>query len=197
MFFAAGWFSLPAGYTQPPVMRSFSVQAGRPILIPLVNQGVFQFPAADVTFILNSFTGNDLIGTINHVAIANLSKYIENTGIFSAGPIVPNTIGFGFRTPGFPGVPPDCSPSDLCPSGSVGDWLMLDLSPGVYVIDTGGTASVSYPVDPTYGLDGGGNTFSFSTDYTITVTTPEPASTLVLLPGLLGLCAIRRALRRQ
>ena len=189
VFFVAGYFSLPAGYTQPPVMRSFSVAAGRPILIPLVNLGVFQFSQADETAIISSFNASNLTAIIDNVPVPNLSQYVETTGFFSAGPIRPNTIGSTIlATPGFPGVPPDCLPTDLCPGLSTGYWLMLDLSPGVHVIDTGGTASVTFPPD----LGGGGLTFTVGTDYTISVVAPEPASALLLLPGLLGIAAIRR-----
>jgi hypothetical protein len=76
---------------------------------------------------------------------------------------------------------------------------MLDLSPGPHVIETGGNASFTVPSD----LGGGTASFTTKMKDTITVagppdartalvTTPEPASALVMVTGLLGVAAIIR-----
>jgi hypothetical protein len=72
---------------------------------------------------------------------------------------------------------------------------MLSLSPGVHQIDLSGTASFLVPPD----LTGDGVAevdFSALNDYTITAVAPEPASALLLLPGLLGLFAYSRGFAR-
>jgi MYXO-CTERM domain-containing protein len=186
VFYAAGYFFL-----EPPVSRAFSIAAGQPILIPLINQGAFQLPQADESAVISSFQASSLTAILDGTPVANPSQYSQTTNFFSAGPIMPNTLGANpavFATPRFPGVPPNCPPTDLCPALSTGYWLMLSLSPGTHVIDTGGTASVTIPPD----LGGSGYTFSVATDYTITAVAPEPASGLLMLPGLLGLFALRR-----
>ena len=194
VFYAAGYFSLPAGYSQPPVLRSFSVPAGQPILVGLVNLSAFQLSEADETSIISSFRGTNLMATVDGAPVANLSQYFQPTDFFSAGPIEPHTIGASmFATPGFPGVPPDCAPTDLCPGLSTGYWLMLNLSPGVHTIDTGGTGTFTLPPD----LGGGDFSITVGTDYTITATAPEPASALLIIPGLLGVCAARRLLPKR
>ena len=70
---------------------------------------------------------------------------------------------------------------------------MFSLSPGVHTIDTGGTASFTIPDD----LGGGVATFTVATDYTITAVAPEPASALLIMPGLVGVCALRRRHARR
>jgi hypothetical protein len=187
VFYVGGSFTLP-----PPISRSFSVTAGQPILIPLVNLGAFQFSEADETAIMSSFQASSLTATLDGTPVSNPFQYKQTTAnFFSAGPIIPNTIGADiFATPGFPGVPPNCPPTDLCPGLSTGYWLMLSLSPGTHVINTAGTASFTLPPD----LGGGVGAVIAATDYTITAVAPEPASSLLVLTGLLGLVALRRKL---
>jgi hypothetical protein len=213
VFYLPGYFSLPAGYTEPPVQRSLTVRAGEPILVSLVNLGAFQFSKADEAVIMDSLVGNNLTATIDGKPVPDLLQYREETDFFSAGRIKPNSIGSTiFATPGFPGIPPDCSPSDLCPGLAAGYWLMLNLSPGVHQIDTGGSATFDLPAD----FGGGTGSISAATDYTITVPgpvaqaialanlqqtsgiapIPEAGSALLALPWVLGAFALMRRPRR-
>jgi hypothetical protein len=89
---------------------------------------------------------------------------------------------------------------------------MLNLSPGVHQIDTGGSATFQLPSD----FGGGSGSISAATDYTITVAgpaaqaltlanlqqssgiapIPEAGSALLALPWVLGAFALARRPRR-
>jgi hypothetical protein len=189
VLYLAGYLSPPA---QTPVVHQLSVTAGQPLLAGVINVGAFQYSPADEQFIINSFRASSLTATIDGTPIANPFQYSQTTGFFSAGPIVPNTIGeTSLATSGFPGIPPNCQLTDLCPGLSTGYWLVLSLSPGMHEIDLSGTASFLVPPDLNGGTVGT-VTFPALNDYIITAVAPEPASALLLLSGLLGPFALTR-----
>ena len=114
-----------------------------------------------------------LFATIDGTPVANPASYLEVTGIFSAGPIEPdsylNTV-FGIS----PGV-------EAFPINSGGYWLMISgLTPGPHELHFGGAArawSVDTPVGP-QGLP------AFSTETTDFINVPEPGSALLLVTAL-------------
>jgi hypothetical protein len=184
VFYLAGYFSGTG-----PVVHQLSVTAGQPLLVGLINAGPFQFSPVDEQFIINSFQASSLTATVDGTQVSNPFQYLQTTDFFSAGPIMPGTIGDSiFATPGFSGIPPNCQPTDLCPGLSTGYWLMLSLSPGVHEIDLSAQASFLVPPDLNGGTVGEVN-FPALNDYIITAVAPEPASALLLLPGMIGLFA--------
>jgi hypothetical protein len=86
VFYLPGYFSLPAGYTEPPVQRSLTVRAGEPILVGLVNLGAFQFSQADEAVIMDSLIGNGLTATIDGTPVPDLLRYREETDFFRRDP---------------------------------------------------------------------------------------------------------------
>jgi hypothetical protein len=138
VFFLAGYFSLPVGYSAPPVLRSFSAPAGKPILVALIN--------IDTAAYISSFAASSLTATLDGVPVLDPFQYRETSSLFSAGPLEPDTLGQTiFSTPGFPGVPPGCLPTDLCPAQITGYWASLSPAFGVYARWT------SYPLSSVAG----------------------------------------------
>jgi hypothetical protein len=178
--------------------RSFSVAAGRLLLFPLLNYDALQYPVALENQLISNFNTaipTSLFATIDGVPVPSLASHLETSGVFSMGHAIPGTYGFDFLTPGFPGDPacPGFTPDLLCPSISTGYYLMLELSPGKHVISVGASMTWDIPVDPTYFPTGG--QFSIDTAVTSNIDAiPEPASALLLVPGLLGVCTLRRRL---
>ncbi len=189
VFFVAGNFG---GTTT----RSFSVPAGSLLLVPVLNFSIIQYPVPLENQVIASFnnaTPTNLTATIDGAPVPNLTSHLETSGVFSMGHAVPGTYGVDFETPGFPGDPacPGFTPDLLCPSIATGYYLMLELSPGQHVISVGGSMTWDLPVDPIYFPTGG--QLSIDTAVTSNIDAiPEPACALLILPGLLGIAAIRR-----
>lgn len=179
--------------------RTFTVPAGRPILLPLINLFDVETipPDPPATTLADRIKATDLVvlawlaavdtgslfASIDGGAVANPSSYLEVSGHFDMGPTLSDSYLESFGIPA--GV-------DAFPTKSGGYWLMIDgLAPGIHELHFGG-ASGSWSVDTgtPIGVEGGG---PFSTDTTdvIDVVLPEPASALLILPvlvGFLGLC---------
>lgn len=182
--------------------RSFTVPAGRPILLPLIN--VFDTEpdtsftlaereaAADAivgTWVSSGVDTSSLSASIDGTAVANPPSYSEVTGFQDWGPVQASSyanVAFGLPV----GL-------DLSPSKSAGYWLMVTgLSPGVHQLDFGGSSN-AFEIPPNC-CDSG--TFPDSTTETIdtiTVTTPEPASVWSMLLGVLGLSVFRPVRRTR
>jgi hypothetical protein len=197
--------------------RSFQVPGGKPILFPLINffdvEPVPPDPpeatlgdrkkAADlvVNAWVNVVDPASLFALIDGNAVANPTKYFEETGYFTMGPVQPGSLLEAF------GVP---AGTDAFPTKSAGYWLMVNgLAPGPHELRFGG-ASGAWSVDTgtPIGIESGG---AFSTDTIDNITRvqqrilalqdppdapaidlPEPGSLLLILSALLGLVAIHR-----
>jgi hypothetical protein len=191
VFYVAGSFS-------PPVVRHFSVTYGTPILFAVLDVGSVQYPVSDLQVLSTAFFNAPQLTLFASIDGVPLSPYGLASNIFSMGPAIPNTLGEFFLTPGFTGDPA-CSnftPDLLCPSQENGYWFMAQLSPGLHVIHMGGSINYTLPNDNLgYGLDGANIAFSQDTTDYISVV-PEPASALLILPGVIGLAVLRQKYTR-
>jgi hypothetical protein len=197
VYFIAGTTGLSS-----PVTRSFQAPAGKPVLIPLINffdtePAEIDPPtatlddrknAADIVVAgwLNAVNPASLFASIDGSPAANLAQYLEVTGLFSMGPTQAGSLIASF------GVPVG---AELYPTKAAGYWLMIDgLAPGSHTLHFGGSSDAFTP-------DANCCTTSeipaFSTDVTDNIFIPEPASALLILPGLIGLSALRLARRER
>jgi hypothetical protein len=185
-----------AGTSGGTANRTFTVPAGRPLLIPVLNQAFIQYPVPIENQLAGYFYGGTLSlnATIDGIPVSNLSSYAETSPVVDYGDALPGSYGQASLTPGFTGDPacPSFDPNDLCPSMSVGYWLMVNLPAGEHVISTSGSEDYTVPPGAPYGLSG---TYAWSTGTTITVDViPEPASALLLLPAFFGISWFRKRL---
>jgi hypothetical protein len=167
--------------------RTFSVPAGRPVLFPMINFADIEPSPPDppdladriasANLVVQSFVDavdtESLFATIDGTPVANPASYLEVTGIFSAGPVEPDSLLEAIGIPA--GV-------EAFPMKSGGYWLMINgLTPGPHELQFGGAArewSVSTPVG-----DQGQPGFSTNTTDFINVV-PEPGSALLLVTTL-------------
>ena len=193
VFYVAGFGTAP---------RSFSVPEGTPLLFPMSNLAAVQYPVSLENQIVSAFYAGtvSLTATIDGTPITNLASHAETSGVFSMGHAIPGSFGETFETPGFPGDDPaDCgtfTPDLLCPAISMGYWLMVNLPAGEHTITTGGSITFDLPDDPTYFPGGGTVSFSSLTTDIIDVVVPEPASALLLVPGIIAI-SLYQARRRN
>jgi hypothetical protein len=186
-----------AGTTSGSVTRSFSVGAGTPLLFAMANLAAVQYPVTLENQIASNFYAGtaNLVATIDGTPVPSLLSHAETSGIFSMGHAVPGSIGEAFETPGFPGDDPALcgtfTPDLLCPSISMGYWLMVNLPAGQHTITTGGTVTFDLPNDPTYFPGGGQVTIDTLTTDIINVVVPEPASALLLAPAIIAISLYR------
>jgi hypothetical protein len=167
--------------------RTFTVPAGRPFLLPLINAfDIEPAPPAPPPLAYRITTANSVVqGFVNAVdtgslfasidgnTVPNPADYLEVTGIFSIGPTQPGSYLNSLGVP--PGV-------EGFPTKSGGYWLMVDgLTPGSHQLHFGGASAASV----------GLSAFSSDTTDFINVVVPEPGSALLLLSAL-ALCWCRR-----
>jgi hypothetical protein len=196
VFFIAGTDGLSG-----PANRSFTIPAGKPVLVPLINffdtePAEIDPPTATlddrknavnavVAGWLNAVKPATLFASIDGIPVANLSQYLEVTDLFSMGPTQANSVVASF------GVPVG---ADLFPSKAAGYWLMIDgLSPGPHTLHFGGSSDAFTP-----GTNCCTNSeiAAFTTDTTAHIV-PEPAAWLVLMPGLVAVFGMSLARRRD
>jgi hypothetical protein len=158
VFFIAGDFG-------GDVERSFTVPAGKPLLVPLLNafdvegpgiaptipgwKGTFE---AEVNKALAGFQNgggpngfqpgvSSVFATIDGVPVKNPQSYLEKSGFFSMGPVQPGSLieSFGLA-----------DGTVLSPTKSVGYWLMITgLSPGEHTLEFGGIEKNGFSVHVT------------------------------------------------
>jgi len=133
---------------------------------------------------LNAVKPATLFASIDGNPVANLSQYLEVTGLFSMGP---SQVGSVVASSGVP------VGAELFASKAAGSWLMIEgLSPGPHTLHFGGSSDAFTP---------GANCCTtseisaFSTDTTAHIV-PEPAAWLVIVPGLVVVFGISFARRR-
>jgi len=163
-----------AGTGGGPVERTFSVPAGRPLLIPMVNY----FNTYDTEEVINAaiaaFPGSvtDLFAEIDGVPVADPFDYLEVTADFFSGGLAQE--GSWIASLGVP------VGEDVFPSKSSGYWLMIDgLAPGTHTLRFGGTTLCC------------GDPFSTEVLAEINVV-PEPAPWSLIALGLICVAAGRR-----
>lgn len=134
VFFAAG--ALSGSFE-----RTFTVQEGTPILIPVYNFVSLAFNSdppdyADKAVAEWEAGVTSLSATIDGDPIENIEAYLVQTDHFTPGAPKPNSLLQTF------GIPPG---DDLFPSKGSGYWLMIEgLTPGPHTITVSGTSEV-YP----------------------------------------------------
>jgi len=168
-----------AGTGGGPATRSYSVPAGKPLLIPMVNIAWIGWPPdtqesanAALDGWENTVTG--LFASIDGVTVTNPKGYLEQSEFFSAGNALAGTVATELF-----GAP---AGAELSPSKSVGYWLMVaGLARGPHTLEFGGST-----VDAE-----GTTTFSTSVRASINLV-PEPVSLLLVASAFLSLSAMRR-----
>jgi PEP-CTERM motif-containing protein len=181
--------------------RSFTVPAGKPILLPLINfVDLESVPTDDPKFSLSEreaaasiFTSSwvnavdkaSLFASIDGNPVANPSQYLEVTNFFDMGPVQADS----FLNVAF-GIP---AGTEAFPTKSAGYWLMIDnLAPGSHTLHFGGS---SQAFDIPENCCNHGTFAAFSTETTDTISVvPEPSSALLVLVGLVALFGLRRQL---
>jgi hypothetical protein len=197
VFFVAGTTGLSG-----PVTRSFGAPAGKPLLVPMINFSDTEPAEIDpptatladrenaanvvVDGWLNAVDPDSLFASIDGNPVANPAQYLQVTGLFSMGPTQAGSLIASL------GVPVG---AELNPTKAAGYWLMIDgLAPGPHALHFGGSSDAFTP-------DANCCTTSqipaFATDTTANISVPEPASALLILPGLMGLFALRLARRER
>jgi hypothetical protein len=195
VFFVAGTNGLSG-----PVTRSFAISAGRPVLIPLINffdtePAEIDPPTAtlddrknavDVVVAgwLNAVKPTTLFASIDGNPVANVSQYLEVTGLFSMGPTQAGSVVASL------GVPVG---AELFPSKAAGYWLMIEgLSPGPHTLRFGGSSGAFTPAANCCTTS---EISAFSTETTAHIV-PEPAAWLVIMPALVVVFGMSFARRR-
>jgi hypothetical protein len=189
VFFIAGTTGLSA-----PVTRSFEVPAGKPVLVPTINffdtepaeidGGATLLQRQDAANLLvagwlNAVNPASLFASIDSTPVANPAQYLEVTGFFSMGPTQAGSLIESL------GVPEG---AELSPTKSAGYWLMIDgLTPGPHTLHFGGSSSAFTPENNCCTTS---EIPAFSVDVTDNIFVAEPASSLLLLSGLMGLFAL-------
>jgi hypothetical protein len=137
VFFLAGSFGGDA-------TREFSIEAGTPILIPLLNNLAVQFTGEGEKGVANKMLADwktdvtDLFLEINGIPVENLQADLVRTDWFG-GVVQEGSLAEYFGLSG-----------DLDPSKSVGYWTVLDgLSEGTHTVSFGGSTSSGFSVNIT------------------------------------------------
>jgi hypothetical protein len=136
VYFVAGTAS---GFGGPPIVdRTFTVPAGEPLLIPILNEFDTEDPKYverdDVQEFRQDVTG--LFAEIDGVRITHLRSDLVSTGFFSMGPTQPGSLAEAIGAP---------VGSDLSPTKASGYWLMVEgLAPGPHTLEFGGSLSTGF-----------------------------------------------------
>ena len=186
-----------AGNPGGTATRSFTVPAGKPILLPLINIfDVEPLPQTNPATLEERELAADLVtgGWVNNTAslfasidgnlVPSPANYLEVSDFFDMGLVQDGS----YLASDLFGLPVGNKTS---PTKSAGYWLMItDLSLGSHELHFGGSSN-AFDI-PTNCCDPG--TFpAFSTEMTDTiVVTPEPASAWPMLSGLLVLSLAMR-----
>ena len=133
VFFIAGTFSTSGA--SGTADRTFDVPAGKPLLIPMLNEFDTLDPKSTETEDMENFRHSvtSLFATIDGVSITDPKSDLVNTGFFSMGKTQPGSLIEELGAP---------AGSELYPTKSSGYWLMVSgLSPGEHTLTFGGSLS--------------------------------------------------------
>ncbi|HSU05752.1 MAG TPA: hypothetical protein VLI93_09280 [Acetobacteraceae bacterium] len=136
VFFIGGTFGGPAE-------RTFDVPAGKPLLIPILNQFDTLDPKNVENKAMSDFkkSVNGLFAEIDGIAVKNLQSDLVRTDFFSMGAPRPSSLIEQL------GAPPG---TDLSPSKSSGYWLMVQgLAPGQHTLHFGGSSNTGFSTEVT------------------------------------------------
>jgi PEP-CTERM motif len=181
-----------AGTSGGSADRTFDVPAGKPLLIPMLNQFDTLDPKSTENKLLQNFQNSvtSLFATIDGTSIKNPQSFLVRTDFFSMGE---TQLGSFIAELGAPvGV-------ELYPTKSSGYWLMVSgLSLGEHTLTFGGSLSNGFSTSVTDRIDivpGVGTTFGDYFGIKAVAAIPEPSTWAMLLAGfaVLGVMANRAA----
>jgi hypothetical protein len=188
----------PGLITMGPVTIKFSAPYGTPILLPILPFEDLEAASIDPPSVtvadrenaasvvvagwLGSVDTTSLFASIDGTPVPNPSSYLEQTGLFSAGPTQAGSLAAGA------GV---AVGDDLYPIDAAGYWLMIEgLTPGEHTVDFSGSSGMFTP-DPNCCTNFPIGPFGIDVTWNIDVV-PEPDSALLMLSGLGGMLILRR-----
>jgi hypothetical protein len=148
VFFIAGNFN---GVPTSPVDRTFTVPAGKPLLIPMISAFDTEGPGIPATIpgwdksfqeevnrVMNDWQHSvtSRFASIDGHPVSNTQSYLERTGFFSMGQVQPGSLIESL------GV---AAGTDLPTTKSAGYWLMVEgLTPGTHTLDFGGSTGPNF-----------------------------------------------------
>lgn len=119
------------------------VPAGKPLLIPVLNQFDTLDPPNVENKVLSDFQKSvaSLFADIDGVPVKNLQSDLVRTDFFSMGPTQPGSLVEQLGAP---------VGTDLSPTKSSGYWLMVEgLAPGQHTLHFGGSLSTGFSTEVT------------------------------------------------
>jgi hypothetical protein len=168
VFFLAGTVASSDNPTQATATRAFEVEAGTPLLLPIINTeiSVPGWTEEAITSLLHQFVAgfHDIFLEIDGKPIPDLYSHYEQSDFFSFG-ILEDTDQLGYALGFFTdleGRQPELG-VELAPAQAGGYWVVIEgLKPGVHTLHFGGSTDIP--------AIAGGGTFSTEITDTITVT---------------------------
>jgi hypothetical protein len=136
VFFIAGTFSTSGGASS--ANRSFDVPAGKPLLIPMLNESDTLDPKSTENKIMQNFQHSvtSLFATIDGTSITNPQSDLVRTSFFSMGETQAGSLIAWLGAP---------VGAELYPTKSSGYWLMVSgLEPGEHILSFGGGLSTGF-----------------------------------------------------
>jgi hypothetical protein len=116
------------------------IAAGMPVLVPILNCIVTQFPSDPKNFddvALKQFKASitDFSMKIDGIDIKHLQSDLVRTGFFSAGQATPGTISEWLANP---------DTNDVSDAKSLGYWGVVSLAHGAHTIEFGGSTNTGF-----------------------------------------------------
>ena len=180
-----------------PIARTFTVPAGKPLLVPILNFVDLEPAELDpppitvgerenaanvvVASWQKSVDPSSLLALIDGNLVDNPVQYLEVAGLFSMGAVQAGSVIESFGLP---------AGADLYPNNAAGYWLMIEsLAPGPHTLHLEGVSSAFTPdanCCTNFEIPG------FSPNLTLNIAVvPEPASAVLMLVGFVGVIGLR------